>query len=192
MHWTSVGLRKWSLPELPELSALSAQFWGLPSLACRGCQRASLCRQGSSCVFVPPLALGVTWVRLERLALQSCVTSCSLIWRAQIRRFTPDCSDLWMETLSRLFGDPRKGGVLQLFSDSFRVSGLKGPRDSLKGARFPMCFYNLMAKCSGESNRPLTPILLKSIAIHLPFQSRYFLAWEKSHLAGRRKSGLTN
>ena len=27
---------------------------------------------------------------------------------------------------------------------------------------------------SGESNRPLTPILLKSIAIHLPFLSRYF------------------
>ena len=27
---------------------------------------------------------------------------------------------------------------------------------------------------SGESSRPLTPILLKSIAIHLPFLSRYF------------------
>ena len=27
---------------------------------------------------------------------------------------------------------------------------------------------------SGESNRPLTPILLKSIAIHLPFLLRYF------------------
>ena len=27
--------------------------------------------------------------------------------------------------------------------------------------------------CSGESNRPLTPTLLKSIAIHLPFLSRY-------------------
>ena len=27
---------------------------------------------------------------------------------------------------------------------------------------------------SGESHRPLTPILLKSITIHLPFLSRYF------------------
>ena len=38
--------------------------------------------------------------------------------------------------------------------------------------------------CSGESNRPLTPILLKSIAIHLPFLSRYFgksmpSSWQK-------------
>ena len=37
---------------------------------------------------------------------------------------------------------------------------------------------------SGESNRPLTPILLKSIAIHLPFLSRYFgknmpSSWQK-------------
>ena len=37
---------------------------------------------------------------------------------------------------------------------------------------------------SGESNRPLTPILLKSIAIHLPFLSRYFCtnmpsSWQK-------------
>ena len=37
---------------------------------------------------------------------------------------------------------------------------------------------------SGELNRPLTPILLKSIAIHLPFLSRYFcknmpLSWQK-------------
>ena len=37
---------------------------------------------------------------------------------------------------------------------------------------------------TGESNRPLTPILLKSIAIHLPFLSRYFCksmpsVWQK-------------
>ena len=32
----------------------------------------------------------------------------------------------------------------------------------------------IAAICSGESNRPPTPILLKSIAIHLPFLSRYF------------------
>ena len=37
---------------------------------------------------------------------------------------------------------------------------------------------------SGESNRPLTPILLKSIAIRLPFLSRYFCksmpsSWQK-------------
>ena len=37
---------------------------------------------------------------------------------------------------------------------------------------------------SGESNRPLTPILLKSLAIHLPFLSRYFCksmpcSWQK-------------
>ena len=40
--------------------------------------------------------------------------------------------------------------------------------------------YNI----SGESNQPLTPILLKSIAIHLPFLSRYFCksmpsSWQK-------------
>ena len=39
-------------------------------------------------------------------------------------------------------------------------------------------------KKSGGSNRPLTPILLKSIAIHLPFLSRYFCksmpsSWQK-------------
>ena len=37
------------------------------------------------------------------------------------------------------------------------------------------------AKTSGESNRPLTPILLKSIAIHLPFllrsQTEFFRWW---------------
>ena len=40
---------------------------------------------------------------------------------------------------------------------------------------------NIANKCqdkfghfSGESNRPLTTILLKSVAIHLPFLSRYF------------------
>ena len=37
---------------------------------------------------------------------------------------------------------------------------------------------------SGESNRPLTPILLKRIVIHLPFVSRYFCksmpsSWQK-------------
>ena len=38
--------------------------------------------------------------------------------------------------------------------------------------------------CSGESHRPLTPILMKSIAIHVPFLSRYFCksmpySWQK-------------
>ena len=37
---------------------------------------------------------------------------------------------------------------------------------------------------SGESNRPLTAIFLKSIAIHLPFLSRYFLQKYALLLAG--------
>ena len=47
------------------------------------------------------------------------------------------------------------------------------------------CWGSTSAKRnSGESNRPLTPILLKSIAIHLPFLSRYFC---KSMLSLRQR-----
>ena len=54
-------------------------------------------------------------------------------------------------------------------------------RHSLWGARGMKCHpLNL----SGESHRPLTPIHLKSIAIHLPFLARYFCksmpsSWQK-------------
>ena len=54
-------------------------------------------------------------------------------------------------------------GVSRVFSELFRNSFRKVP--AVLGVWWPT---------SGESNRPLTPILLKSIAIHLPFLSRYF------------------
>ena len=48
---------------------------------------------------------------------------------------------------------------------------------------FPGIAWNRLN--SGESHRPLTPILLKSIAIRLPFLSRYFCksmpsSWQKA------------
>ena len=51
--------------------------------------------------------------------------------------------------------------------------------DEVRGVEHCLCVCT-----SGESNRPPTPILLKSIAIHLPFLSRYFCkgmasSWQK-------------
>ena len=48
---------------------------------------------------------------------------------------------------------------------SYRLLGKIG----LKSCAFPLV---TASRKSGESSRPLTPILLKSIAIHLPFLSR--------------------
>ena len=60
------------------------------------------------------------------------------------------------------------------FLPSLSTDLTKGPRSTQNSTRSK----------SGESNRPLNPILLKSIAIHLPFLSRYFCksmpsSWQK-------------
>ena len=51
---------------------------------------------------------------------------------------------------------------------------IRGFEEGLAGRGWRQTKGIVQSKNSGVSNRPLTPILLKSIAIHLPFLSRYF------------------
>ena len=86
------------------------------------------------------------------------------------------------------FSEPLLLSPLPLYPAPTYIVGTSCRGDILLSPRSPRkCRYLLFAYTlfkSGESNRPLTPILLKSIAIQLPFLSRYFCtsmlsSWQK-------------
>ena len=74
----------------------------------------------------------------------------------------------------------------RLLCNNFGQGGTTCPRhDDFPNARWFLFACPALGSCSsGESNRPLTLALLKSIAIHLPFLSRYVCksmpsSWQK-------------
>ena len=67
------------------------------------------------------------------------------------------------------------------------------PHPSSLERKIPKVGVGNLVRKSGEANRPLTPILLKSIAIHLPFLSRYFCksmpsSWQRAFVYTRATS----